>query len=56
METPNVGPLPETNSKFAPKNGWLEYVPGTQMTSIFEGQPSKTRPELQAKQGAPFGF
>ena len=27
-----------------------------QMTSIFEGQPLKTRPKLQAKQGAPFGF
>ncbi len=27
------------------------------MTSIFEGtQPLKTRPKLQSKQGAPFGF
>ena len=26
------------------------------MTSIFEGPPSKTRPKLQSKQGAPFGF
>ncbi len=25
------------------------------MTSIFEGQPPKTRPKLQSKQGAPFG-
>ena len=33
------------------------YMPGTQMTSIFEGtQPPKTRPKLQPKQGAPFGF
>ena len=31
------------------------YIPGTQMTSIFEGQPSKTRPKLQSKQGS-FGF
>ena len=31
--------------------------PGTQMTSIFEGtQPTKTRPKLQSKQGAPFRF
>ena len=27
--------------------------PGTQMTSIFEGQPPKTRPNFQSKQGAP---
>ena len=26
------------------------------MTSIFEGQPPKTRPKFQPKQGAPFGF
>ena len=26
------------------------------MTSIFEGQPPKTRPKFQSKQGAPFGF
>ena len=26
------------------------------MTSIFEGKHLKTRPELQPKQGAPFGF
>ena len=32
------------------------YIPGTQMTSIFEGQPPKTRPKFQSKQGAPFGF
>ena len=32
------------------------YIPGTQMTSVFEGQPPKTRPKLQSKQGAPFGF
>ena len=25
------------------------------MTFIFEGEPSKTRAKLQAKQGAPFG-
>ena len=29
--------------------------PGTPMTSIFEGQPPKTRPKLQPKQGS-FGF
>ena len=28
------------------------YIPGTQMTSIFEGQPPKTRPKLQSKQGS----
>ena len=32
------------------------YIPRTQLTFIFGGQPSKTRPELQSKQGAPFGF
>ena len=32
------------------------YIPGTQMTSIFEGQPPKARPNFQSKQGAPFGF
>ena len=32
------------------------YVPGTQTTSIFKGQPPKTRPNIQSKQGAPFGF
>ena len=26
------------------KNGNLWYLPGTQITSIFEGQPPKTRP------------
>ena len=26
------------------------------MTSIFEGQPPKTRPKFQSKQGAPFRF
>ena len=31
-------------------------IPGTPMTSIFEGQPTKTKPKLQSKQGAPFGF
>ena len=31
------------------------YIPRTQLTSIFEGQPSKTRPKLQSKQGS-FGF
>ena len=31
------------------------YLPRTQLTSIFEGQPSKTRPKLQSKQGS-FGF
>ena len=30
-------------------------IPGTQMTSIFKGQPPKTRPKLQSKQGS-FGF
>ena len=33
-----------------------KYIPGTQMTSIFEGQPLKTRPKFQLNQGAPFGF
>ena len=33
------------------------YIPRAPMTSIFEGtQPLKTRPKLQSKQGAPFGF
>ena len=27
-----------------------------QLTPIFEGQPPKTRPNFQSKQGAPFGF
>ena len=31
------------------------YIPGAPMTS-FEGQPAETRPKLQPKQGAPFGF
>ena len=35
---------------------YKECIPGTKMTSIFEGQPPKTRPKLQPKQGAPFGF
>ncbi len=30
-------------------------TPGTQMTSIFEGQPPKTRPKLQSKQGSSKG-
>ncbi len=33
----------------------IYYVPRTQMTSIFKGQPPKTRPKLQSKQGS-FGF
>ena len=33
-----------------------KYIPGTPMTSIFEGQPTKTKPKLQSKQGSPFGF
>ena len=40
--------------------GWfnhqLDYIPRPQVTSIFQGHPSKTRPKLQPKQGAPFGF
>ncbi len=28
------------------------YIPRTQLASIFEGQPSKTRPKLQSKQGS----
>ena len=35
---------------------YLLAEPGTQMTSIFEGQPPKTRPKFQPKQGAPFRF
>ena len=34
---------------------WVDthmYIPGTQMTFIFEGQPPKTRPKLQLKQGS----
>ena len=34
----------------------LQWVPGTQTTSIFEGQPPKTRPKFQPKQGASFRF
>ena len=34
----------------------IYIIPGTQMTCIFEGQLHKTRPKLQPKQGAPFGF
>ncbi len=30
-------------------------IPGTQMTSIFEGQPPKTRPKFQSKKRS-FGF
>ena len=29
-----------------------KYIPGTQMTSIIEGQPHKTRPKSQSKQGS----
>ncbi len=29
----------------------LSQLPGTQMTSIFAGQPPKTRPKFQSKQG-----
>ena len=32
-----------------------EGLPGASMTSIFEGQPPKTRPKLQPKQGS-FGY
>ena len=31
------------------------HTPGTQITSIFEGEPPKTRPKFQSKQGS-FGF
>ncbi len=35
---------------------WM-CIPRTQLSSIFKGaQPSKTRPKLQSKHGAPFGF
>ena len=34
------GPLPETNSKFAPKNGWLEYDPFLLGRPIFRGYVS----------------
>ena len=34
---------------------YIYFIPGTQMTSIFAGQPSKTRPKFQSKQGS-FGF
>ena len=33
---------------------YIHDIPGTQMNSIFEGQPPKTRP-FQSKQGS-FGF
>ena len=33
----------------------IEYIPGTQMTSIFEGQPHMIRPKFHSKQGF-FGF
>ena len=40
-------------------NKWYKciyiYIPRTQLMAIFEGQPSKTRPKLQSKQGS-FGF
>ena len=32
--------LPETNSKFAPKNGWLEYDPFLLGRPIFKGYVS----------------
>ena len=31
------------------------HIPGTQMSSIFEGQAPKTRPKLQSKQGSSKG-
>ena len=40
-------------------NGLVVQPPTTwnpNFASIFEGQPSKTRPKFQSKQGAPFGF
>ena len=30
----------------------LQGIPGTQMTSVFEGQAPKTRPKFQSKQGS----
>ena len=38
-------------SIFVNINGGLFYIPGTQKTSIFEGQPPKTRPKFQSKKG-----
>ena len=32
--------------------GGNTYTPGTQMTSIFEGQPRQTRPKLEPKEGS----
>ena len=46
----------KNNAFFFPQKDAGLYIPGTPMTSIFEGQPPKTRPKLQSKQGAPFGF
>ena len=35
--------------------GRVYTVPGTHMTSSFEGQPLKTRPRFQSKQGSSKG-
>ena len=32
------------------------YIPGTCLSSILGFEPSKRRPKLHSKQGAPFGF
>ena len=34
----------------------FNYIPGSPMTSIFEGQPPKNKALFKSKQGAPFGF
>ena len=56
LEKTNHRPF-EVKKKQTPKMEMLRFqrLPGTQMTSIFEGQPPKTRPKFQSKQGS-FGF
>ena len=48
--------MEKNHAFFFPQKDAGLYIPGTPMTSIFEGQPPKTRPKLLSKQGAPFGF
>ena len=46
LELPDLQPcplLPRLRSRTVYLQMWY-YIPGTQLTSIFEGQPSKTRP------------